>query len=884
MNSQIAQRACFYALGVGAVLLGGIAGYAADSAPLAPSQTSPPLPPPPIASPKAPSAPGDVVTLPTVVLPPPLAPEGPGPIKLVQDVQATPVQSPPIQAPPIPPPPLPPPPVQPEGTPGPSRGTDASGRAPPTLAGPTNDVTLAANQTPQVLNTNDVGQVLNQSSTSTGIQSQQRNGLVSDPRIRGLRSSQYALFGDSGYYTPVRLDLDTPITRFDAGTVRDVIVVKGPYSVLYGPGLGFLDVETLDSPRFQDGFETHGRTSLNYQTNGQRWNGLQSVWGGDGNWGFRLTYNGQTAADYRAGDGQSIASSYLSQNINFGLGFSLTENSTIELKGQRTFQQNIASPGLYFDVGQLNTEAYSLRYTLRNQGIFDRLVLDTWYNNTTGTGNTSSGSKQAFDQQLLAVSFNPTAFNQSAYANGTGSIYSISQAVANANGTGPLNLFRDHSTSDFATTSLGYRLFGEWEEKGSWRVTTGTDLRVLGQGLQENIQFDQISGHNLNTGALILPGQSVPFTQQQGIPNSNSNNPGLFAEGEFHATDWWTIRGGGRVDWVNSTSHNRLITGNIDLYGPPGLANPNRFQVDPIQFSSDPSDTNLDRNYFLMAGYLQNAIKLNDNLTGTFAVGHSERAPTMTELYSTGAFIGALQQGTSRLIGDPNLRPEKLTQLDVGLQADYGWYKGGISAFYGWVQDYITYDQIKGGPGLTQVVYTNTNLATLAGTEMFSQVDLTNWLTAFATMTYVQGIDQTHVDNRRAADIASSRRYDPATGQFAASTEPLPQMPPLETRLGFRIHDTAPQRRWQVELSARIVNGQNEVARSLGELPTPGFTVYNIRTYWQARENLLLTAGVENVGNKTYREALDPISGNILGVNPFLRPGTNFYFGVQLSY
>lgn len=118
---------------------------------------------------------------------------------------------------------------------------------------------------------------------------------------------------------------------------------------------------------------------------------------------------------------------------------------------------------------------------------------------------------------------------------------------------------------------------------------------------------------------------------------------------------------------------------------------------------------------------------------------------------------------------------------------------------------------------------------------------------------------------------------------FAADTEPLPQIPPLEGRLGFRIHGSSETPRWQLEVSARMVAGQNSVASSLGELPTPGFTTFDIRGYWQATERLLLTAGVENVGDKLYREHLDPIAGNLIGY-PFYRPGTNFYFTSQFTY
>ena len=296
------------------------------------------------------------------------------------------------------------------------------------------------------------------------------------------------------------------------------------------------------------------------------------------------------------------------------------------------------------------------------------------------------------------------------------------------------------------------------------------------------------------------------------------------------------------------------------------------------------NSTETDRNFYLLSGFLQSQYKITDEITGVLAVGHSQRAPTLTELYAAGPFLGVLQQGTSRLIGDPNLKSEKLTQFDLGLQADYKWFQFGAGVFYGWMNDYITYDQNRAGPGLTQVVYTNTDLATLAGSELYGQMDLSSWLSSFGTLTYVQGIDQTHNVNRRASNLASSRATNPANGQFATDTEPLPQIPPLESRVGFRVHDPKPERKWQVEFSARMVAGQNSVARSLGEIATPGFTTFTIRTYWQATDRLLLTAGVENLGNLYYREHLDPISGTILGVNPLYRPGTNFYFGSQLTY
>ncbi len=766
------------------------------------------------------------------------------------------------------------------GTPtAPATGSETTSRVSTTpTAGTATSISGAGGVAGAALGAPDVGSLLNRSSTNVGVETQSRNAIVNDPRVRGLRAGQYLTEGDGGLFPQARLDLDTAVSKFDPGSVRDVVVVKGPYSALYGPGLSFLDVATLDSPRY-DRFEVHGRSGGGYQTNGRRWDALQSVSVGDRDWGFRGTYNILQGNDYRSGDGTRVAASYLSNNVNFALGYNLTDKSSLEFKGLRVVQNNLEFPGLYFDIRQSDTEAYNLRYRLDDQGLFDRYTFDVWFNNTTATGDTQGGAKQAFVQRLLAVSFNPSLVPAFGVTPQTPFTAPIDGPTA--------NLFRDFSTTRFASTAIGYRSAMSWGPKDDPYLTAGTDLRVVGQGLVENIAFQQLQGTNLNTGLPVTPGAQPLFTQNQEVPQSNQVNPGLFLQGMDPLTDRLKVRYGGRVDYVRSSSNPRDITGNIDLFGAPaspGFPGPARFALDPIVYSVNPSDPQLSRQYWLLAGFGQTEYKLDDNWTARASFGYAERPPTLTELYAAGPFVGVLQQGTSRLIGDPNLSPEKMTSLDLGLTANYQYFQFGVTGFYSWIHDYITYDANKTGLGLTQVVFTNTDLATLAGAEAFSQADLTAWLTGFGTLSYVQGIDQTARDHRRPANFASSRRDDPLTLTRKSDTEPLPQIPPLESRVGFRIHAPTTSPRWQVEFSARMVAGQNNVASSLGEFATPGFTVFNVRGFWRLTDNLLVSAGVDNIGDKNYREHLDPVSGNLLGVDPLLRPGTSFFFNTQLTY
>jgi outer membrane receptor protein involved in Fe transport len=316
-----------------------------------------------------------------------------------------------------------------------------------------------------------------------------------------------------------------------------------------------------------------------------------------------------------------------------------------------------------------------------------------------------------------------------------------------------------------------------------------------------------------------------------------------------------------------------MITGTIPIgFNPP--AQPVT-SFDPIVLSTQPLNNILNANFQLWSAYVNLDYKVDDHLNVQAAFGYAQRPPTLTELYAAGPFIDVLQQGLDRLYGDPHLAPEKLYQVDIGLRADYGWFRGSVNGYYAWINDYITFDKNSGGPNsIAQVVFTNTDLATLAGGEMAVEMDLTDWLTSFGSLTYVQGWDLTHIDNRRSPTLSSSRR--------TIDQEPLPSIPPLEGRVGLRVHEARRSPRWSVEGSARIVNEQNLVATSLGETPTPGFTVFDLRSFWQVNKKLLLTAGVENIGNKFYREHLDPLAG--FPTDLLFRPGTNAYVGAQLQY
>lgn len=680
----------------------------------------------------------------------------------------------------------------------------------------------------------DAGSLLFKSpaAISTGIQ--RRNPIINDPRIRGSRVGSLAASGS--YWIPARIDLDTAVSKIDSRLLEQVLVVPGPYDVLHGPGLQTLQIELLPSPRYEDGPQLHGRTSADYLHNGEQVYGRQDVWGGGDAGGFRIGYGHRTGNDYRSGSGEEIPASYNSRDILFAFGRDLSADSRVEFSYLRLDQTNVELPGQAFDIDYLGADAFEVDYVSENQPHYDQLTANGWYNRTRLNGSAQSASKRQQFPFLNTIGF-----------------------------TG---------RTDVDATSSGYSLAAGWWADNGEQLELGTDFRFVNQELNE-----------ITSAAGVFPFIAGWPPANSPIPDSDWVNPGFFAQ--YRAPEWagWQTTLGLRVDSVS--------TAIVD--DPAKLASVGTL---PASYSDVVGTDIQDRSFGLWAGYLSTSYEPDDGWTLSLAAGHAERAPNLTELYVAQSFMFLLQNGLNTVTGDPRLAPEKLWQLDLTLSQESDRWRGTARAFHAWVHDYITFENIGiiRAPPFGQVEqvnlkYVNTQLATFAGAEFLGEYQLTETLTPFANLQYVRGQDQTRngqFATRPAGSGAPSERfYGLPRGAFGglvppgAAQEPLPQIVPLQSRLGVRLHPAGDDLRWTIEIAARLVGPQNRVATSLLEQPTPGFGVGDIRAYWQPNETWTLLGGVENFTNRNYREHLDfRPQPNAVGLAVF-QPGINFYLGVQ---
>jgi len=679
--------------------------------------------------------------------------------------------------------------------------------------------------------TTDGGSVLGKSPAAVGVGVQRRTPIVNDPRIRGSRIGQLAASGS--YWVPARIDLDTALSKIDSRAIESITTIRGPYGVVYGPGFDFIDVQLLAAPRFESGQSLTGMSSVEYLTNGEQFYGRQVIAGGNQTQGYRVGYGHRTGNDYQSGNGTDIPSSYKSRDLELTYGSDLAPDQHVNVSYLRLDQTDVEFPGYAFDIDYLVTDGVDLDYVIEDQPAFDRFAFDTWYNRTRFNGDAQRDGKR---RQFPFFNFiNLTAF------------------------------------TDVDATSTGARAAFMWGDVDATQLTAGADFRYLRQELNE-----------LSSGRI---GLNIFDNANSPIPKSDAPNPGLFAELQTPLTEQWSLLAGARADYVAAD----ILADAASLQNL-GLQQPQSSLAEIL------GTDDFDQEFGLWAAFLSAQYQIDDHWVATVSGGHSEQAPNLTEMYAAQPFLFVLQNGQNTVTGDPRLDSQRLWQIDVALRCEYERFRAGVNGFHAWIHDYITFEALSAfaGPPAGQIEqvnlkYVNTDLATLAGVEMYAEYDWLPRLTPFATLSFVEGRDHTRngdfATREATPTTASERVYGLPRGTFSgipgAAEEPLPSIVPLESRLGLRLHQASDAPRWELEFLARVVAAQRRVATSLLESPTAGFATFDIRGRWQASEQLMLLAGVENLADRQYREHLDFRSPS--GISVF-QPGVSFYSGVELNY
>lgn len=236
-------------------------------------------------------------------------------------------------------------------------------------------------------------------------------------------------------------------------------------------------------------------------------------------------------------------------------------------------------------------------------------------------------------------------------------------------------------------------------------------------------------------------------------------------------------------------------------------------------------------------------------------LGYTERFPDYWELFSP-----EFGPRETKNIFD-NINSEKTTQLDFGAQYNGTKTNGWISAYLGRVNDFILFRYSPTNAFVSQADNIN---ATIMGAETGGSYQLTdNWKT----------------------DVSLAYSW----GRNTSDKRPLPQIPPLETRFAL----TWEKGNWSSIGLLRVVSHQNRIALNEGNVVgkdfsrSAGFSVFSANSSYRINSAFNLSAGVDNLFNKTYSEHLNLAGNSSFGYSAKTsvnEPGRTFWGKVSVTF
>ncbi len=369
----------------------------------------------------------------------------------------------------------------------------------------------------------------------------------------------------------------------------------------------------------------------------------------------------------------------------------------------------------------------------------------------------------------------------------------------------------------------------------SYRTNAGMWMRVPSKSITDGVRLK--GGMTLGKGDLTLgvdykkgdrdatryggAAGTVPTTSNAFMwPGVETDQTGLFAEYQGNLSKGNRYTAGMRFDTVNTNATKAAIT-------PDAMQNANWLYNKYYGVTASKKSENN-----ISALYRMEHDLSNENML-FWGVSRTMRTADETERYLASSNATAAKVW----VGNPDLKPEAHTQLDVGFNFIGKNSKSSISVYYDNVSDYILRDRAHGQTGIlttdNATIYRNV-AAVLYGVDYESSYKWSdNWRSNF-TAAYV--FSQNTTDNRVIA-----------------------QTPPLEGTVSLEYFNNA----WVLGADVRLVAEQTRVEddittdSGLDAGPSKGFGVLNLYGSMKLGKNGDLKFGIDNILDTTYAEHLN---------------------------
>jgi iron complex outermembrane receptor protein len=336
--------------------------------------------------------------------------------------------------------------------------------------------------------------------TIAGFNAVRNGGTNGDPVLRGMFGSRLNILTNDGAMPgacPARMD--NPASYVAPETYDRLIVIKGPQTVLWGPGASAgtirferdADADSFDAPGMRvDANAVGGSFGRNDQ--------LLDVIGGASKGYARLSANRSAANDYEDGDGNVVPSKWEKWNADVALGWRPSHGTLLELSAG-TGDGEARYAGRSMDGSQFERTSYNLRFEKTGlTGALQEVKANAYYNN----------ADHVMDNYSLRT-------------------------------PNPLSSMPMPMAANVDRRTTGARVAAKWQ-LANLDIDAGADR--------------QDSRHRRRSGM----GRGT-YTQQAWVTDAELNNTGLFAEVRWRLQAIGHAVFGGRIDRAEVTDERELI-------------------------------------------------------------------------------------------------------------------------------------------------------------------------------------------------------------------------------------------------------------------------------------------------------------------------------------
>lgn len=220
-------------------------------------------------------------------------------------------------------------------------------------------------ETIHLLNPHDGGEIFK---FTPGFSMVKKGNYAMEPVLRGYKFEQLNIQFDGGVHStnacPNRMD--PAISQISIEEIEKIEVIKGPYSVRFGPVFAGVINVISKRPVVKKSQLVSGYAETGFQSNGSNYYTNVYAQVAKKKWDFALNAGYKDYGNYKSGNGETIASSFERFGYTAKLGYNISNNQRVQFNVRQSFAKDVLYPGLPMDAIKDNSTIASVDYAASN--------------------------------------------------------------------------------------------------------------------------------------------------------------------------------------------------------------------------------------------------------------------------------------------------------------------------------------------------------------------------------------------------------------------------------------------------------------------------------------------------------------------------------------